>query len=157
MRYDSGDVLQPQVCVNIGEVGYKVKLHSVTSQVLRQVMPKGILLSFLILCLQGNPVCDWKTNHNKRISWEEAVCVCVCDKKDGVCVVLLTPSVTSSCLHRLMHLVYLKLQSLLGKKGITAGRENESMSSRRKGFNFHESSVRSVIAVSLCLSSCFSL
>lgn len=46
MRYDSGDVLQPQVFVNIGEVGYKVKLHSITSQVLLQVMPKGIVFKF---------------------------------------------------------------------------------------------------------------
>lgn len=126
------------------EVGYKVKLHSVTSQVLLQVMPKGILLSFLMLRLQENSVCDWKTNHflkqqktelNKRISLLNiTVCVCVrkTDEKESVCVVLLTPSVTSACIHRLMHLAYLKLQLLLRKKGIAAGRENESMSSRRK-------------------------
>lgn len=47
-------------------------------------------------------------------------------------MVLLTPSLTSACIHRLMHLAYLKLQLLLRKKGITAGRENESMSSRRR-------------------------
>lgn len=66
------------------------------------------------------------------------VCVCAClclwktDKKDRVCIVLFTPSVTSACIHRLTHLVYLQLQSLFRKKRITAGMENESMSSRRK-------------------------
>lgn len=79
------------------------------------------------------------------------VCICVCVKnrqERWVCVALLTPSVMFGCMHTLMHLMYLKLKSLLRKKGITAGRENESRSSRRKVFNFHESSVRWVICFS---------
>lgn len=82
------------------------------------------------------------------------VCICVCMKnrqERWVCVALLTPSVMFGCMHTLMHLLYLKLKSLLRKKGITAGRENESMSSRRKVFNFHESSVRRVICFSLSI------
>lgn len=67
----------------------------------------------------------------------EHKCVCVCvflwktDKKGRLGIVFFTPSVTSACIHRLMHLVYLQLQSLFRKKRITAGVGNERMSSRR--------------------------
>lgn len=55
-----------QVCVNIGGVGYKVKLHSSACLVPWQDMSNKRLSSFLKFCLQGwvlVSVCGWKINH----------------------------------------------------------------------------------------------
>lgn len=152
----SGDVLQPRVCVNIGEVGYKVKLQSARSQHLWQVMPKEILLSFLILCLQGcilGSVCDWKINHFKttkeylerRLTMSAFVC-----KKNrqergcGVC--------RRICMHALIHAPAVPGATIAAQEETDHSGEGKwKHVLEKKGFNFHESSVSRVICVSLSI------